>query len=120
MAIQMRRGQYAQFDPTRLVPGEIAVVLSGDGSTTDGRAVYVCVAAGSAKRLTTAEEFATAISNALADLEEAFTDDVQAATQAALDAAEEARGAMPEDMRYYITFETVGGRELPTFVDVSE
>jgi lysophospholipase L1-like esterase len=55
MAIQLRRGAYDGFDPAALLPGELAVVTSGDPCTQDGRAVYACVAAGDAKRVVTAD-----------------------------------------------------------------
>ncbi len=55
MAIQLRRGAYDGFDPAALLPGELAVVTSGDPGTQDGRAVYACVAAGDAKRVVTAD-----------------------------------------------------------------
>ena len=55
MAIQLRRGAYDEFDPAALLPGELAVVTSGDPGTQDGRAVYACVAAGDAKRVVTAD-----------------------------------------------------------------
>lgn len=53
MAIQMRRGQFEQFDPSRLLPGEWAVVLSGDSGASDGRTAYICFAAGDVKRVLT-------------------------------------------------------------------
>lgn len=56
MAIQHRRGIYAQFDPSKLVPGEWAVVLSGDPYASDGRAGYMCYAAGIVKRVATYED----------------------------------------------------------------
>lgn len=56
MAIQVRRGIFDKFDKTRLLPGEYAVVLSGDPAAKDGRAVYVCFAAGAVKRLSTYED----------------------------------------------------------------
>lgn len=56
MAIQMRRGEYAQFDPSRMLPGEWAVVLSGDSDATDGRTAYICFAAGDVKRVLTEGE----------------------------------------------------------------
>lgn len=56
MAIQMRRGQYEQFDPSRLLPGEWAVVLSGDSDASDGRTAYICFAAGDVKRVLTEED----------------------------------------------------------------
>lgn len=56
MAIQHRRGVHNEFDPTRLVAGEWAVVLSGDPSASDGRAAYVCFGAGIVKRVAVYED----------------------------------------------------------------
>lgn len=55
MAIQLRRGAYADYNPNRLKEGEIAVVKGGD-STVDGKAVYIAFAQGVTKRLATADE----------------------------------------------------------------
>lgn len=55
MAIQLRRGKYADYNPNRLKEGEIAVVKEGD-STVDGKAVYIAFAQGVTKRLATADE----------------------------------------------------------------
>ena len=63
MAIQVRRGTYSEFDPTRLLAGEMAVVTSGDPSTADGKALYVCLAAGDVRRVPTADELAAALAN---------------------------------------------------------
>ena len=51
MAIQNRRGAYTDFDPSKLLPGEYAIVLSGDPSDDNGYAVYICLASGTVKRL---------------------------------------------------------------------
>lgn len=56
MAIQHRRGAYADFDPTKMKPGEIAFVQSGDPLVSDGRAVYVCFTSGDVRRMVTQEE----------------------------------------------------------------
>lgn len=56
MAIQHRRGSYNNFDPSRLLPGEWAIVTSDDDNVPDGKAVYICFASGDVKRLTTAED----------------------------------------------------------------
>lgn len=56
MAIQHRRGIFDKFDKTRLVPGEYAIVLSGDEFARDGKAVYICFAAGDVKRMATYED----------------------------------------------------------------
>ena len=64
MAIQHRRGNFPRFDPHSLLPGEWAVVLDGDTSASDGRAVYICFAAGTVKRMATFEDMAAQIANA--------------------------------------------------------
>lgn len=51
MAIKNRRGVYTDFDPTKMVEGEFAIVQSGDPATESGEAVYICSTTGSAKRL---------------------------------------------------------------------
>lgn len=56
MAIQVRRGDYEKFDPSRLVAGEAAAVLRGDPIATDGRAAYLCFSPGVVKRLYTYED----------------------------------------------------------------
>lgn len=56
MAIRMRRGVYERFVPSKFVPGEWGVVLSGDPAAKDGRAAYVCFAAGIVKRVATYED----------------------------------------------------------------
>lgn len=56
MAIQNRRGAHSDFDPTKMVEGEIAVVKNGSPDTTDGKAFYVSFGTGSAKRIPTADE----------------------------------------------------------------
>lgn len=56
MAIQMRRGVYADFDPSKLVEGEIAFVLGGDEASHDGKSVYVCFGNGNVKRFSTYDD----------------------------------------------------------------
>ena len=97
MAIQIRRGAYGDFDPAQMVAGELAVVLSGDPSTSDGKAVYVCTAAGAVRRIATFEDMVAYLANAeeqvvsdLTDLVNAAIDDAEEATGAANDAAEAA------------------------------
>ena len=74
MAIRQRRGPYPSFDAASLLPGEVAVVLAGDPGTADGRAVYVCVSVGEAKRMVTAEEAASLVANALAAMSIQYDD----------------------------------------------
>lgn len=56
MAIQLRRGSYANFDPQKMKPAEVGVVQSGDPTSTDGKAVYVAIQAGDVKRLASIDE----------------------------------------------------------------
>lgn len=58
MAIQLRRGAYVNFDPTKMKPGEVGVVQSGDPIASDGKAAYVAFSAGDVKRLATHDELA--------------------------------------------------------------
>lgn len=88
--IQHRRGAYTDYDPSKLLPGEMAVVQSGDPNSTDGKAVYIATAAGNVKRLATAEELQSEIETAL---QEAIPEFVAEATQEAKDAADRAETA---------------------------
>ena len=54
--IQHRRGAYADYDPTKVLPGELVVVQSDDPNTDDGKSIYIGTASGVIKRLATAEE----------------------------------------------------------------
>lgn len=64
MAIQSRRGAYNKFDPQKLLPGEWAVVISGDPNAADGLAVYMCFKAGTVKRMATYEDMVENIKDA--------------------------------------------------------
>lgn len=65
MAIQMRRGAYVNFSPAKLMPGEWAVVVSGDSGAKDGKAAYICFAAGDVKRVATYEDMVDNVHNAV-------------------------------------------------------
>ncbi len=54
MAIQMRRGKYADFDPTKMLPGEWAVSLDEESGK---QIVWMCFAPGVTKRMGTLEDF---------------------------------------------------------------
>ena len=56
VVIQNRRGSYGAFDPSRLAPGEFAVVQSGDTTTDTGMALYLCISSGNILRIVTSEE----------------------------------------------------------------
>jgi ribosomal protein S20 len=77
MALQFRKGQYEQFDPNKLLPGEMAVVLSGDPATSTGRSVYICFEPGAVKRFVTYEDFETELQAATAELQQEFSDTMQ-------------------------------------------
>lgn len=66
MAIQHRRGDYSKFNSGRMVDGEIAVVLSGDPSDTDGEGVYMAFAPGKAKRIAFSDDVNKAKTDAIA------------------------------------------------------
>ena len=119
MAIQHRRGPYSQFDPTRLMPGEWAVVLTGDPATVGGKAVYMCFAAGDVKRMATFDDFSQLVEDSLAQMEGDLDDkaeqieadlDAQLAQQEASisanvlaianEAAQDARDAAQEALGY--------------------
>ena len=78
MAIQMRRGAYSDLDATKLVPGEVVIVLSGDPGLYipvveegyiegDGTGVYVCTETGTVKRLVSQDELNTLFSLIMPD-----------------------------------------------------
>ena len=77
MAIQMRRGNYADFDPTRMVAGEFAVCL-------DKGWVYMTLSPGNVIKLGTAET----IEQALA-LAQQYVSQAQTAATSADDSAED-------------------------------
>lgn len=87
MAIQNRRGAYADFVPSKMLPGEIAVVQSGDTSSSDGKSVYVAFQSGNVKRLATYTDIQTEVAKATEELvqevKDAVADDVERAEEAA-------------------------------------
>ena len=56
MALLVRQGNYSDFNPDKLRPGEWAVVLAGDPEITDGRSVFICFSGGVAKRMATRDD----------------------------------------------------------------
>ena len=67
MAIQNRRGVYTDFDPTKMKPGEFAIVQSGDPNSTDGKAVYICTTTGVVRRLVSELELGDLVDDAMAE-----------------------------------------------------
>lgn len=88
--IQNRRGQYVDFDPSKLLPGEFAIVQTGDPNTADGKAIYICVTAGNVKQIATLDELQSEIETAL---QSAIPEVVEEATREAQDAANRAEAA---------------------------
>lgn len=76
MAIQNRRGAYADFDPQKLVPGEWAVVQSGDPNSTRGKSVYMAFDVGDVERMATYEDMQENIVSATTDVQEQFADEL--------------------------------------------
>lgn len=82
MAIQNRRGKYADFNPGKAVAGEWLIVQEDDPSASDGAAAYIAFKSGQTKRVATyqdmvdnleeAVEEATAAAAASATLSESY------------------------------------------------
>lgn len=90
MAIQMRRGAYVNFNPAKLMPGEWAVVVSGDSNAKDGKAAYICFAAGDVKRVATYEDMVDNVHDAVDQNNGAI---IKQITDAADKASQQASGA---------------------------
>lgn len=90
MAIQMRRGAYVNFNPAKLMPGEWAVVVSGDSGAKDGKAAYICFAAGDVKRVATYEDMVYNVHDAVDQNNGAIIKEI---TDAANKASQQASGA---------------------------
>ncbi len=95
MAIQMRRGSYKDFDPTKLLPGEMAVVLDGD--PLDETGVYVNFSSTNTQRLATTDSIKASILaendsivNDLIEKNEKEIKDIQSDAQLAMLSANEA------------------------------
>lgn len=76
MAIQNRRGVYNDFDPSKLVAGEWAVVQSGDPNSTRGKAVYIAFNSGDVERMATYEDMEDNIDSATATIQNTLTQNV--------------------------------------------
>lgn len=68
MAIQNRRGVYIDFDASKMVAGEFAVVQSGDPDSSNGTSLYISFQSGTAKRIILADDL-DGIIGSLDDLE---------------------------------------------------
>lgn len=97
MAIQNRRGVFSEFDPAKMLPGEIAVVLTGDTSTEDGKSIYVCFAPGDVKQLATSEDLTELVMQKIVDTKTDVVDElansIGAELKTAIEASEKATKA---------------------------
>lgn len=71
MAIQMRRGLKADFDPTRMLPGEWAVSIDTDSSK---QVIWMCFGPGVVKRMGTYEDFSAQIQSIISEIDEHYMD----------------------------------------------
>ena len=90
MAIQVRRGNYADFDPDKMLPGEWACVLASDPVVEDGRSVFICFSAGNVKRMATYEDMVAQFGDMTDDIINQLTSEVDAVIIVANEAAENA------------------------------
>lgn len=92
MAIQVRRGNFEDFNPGRMLPGEWAAVLADDPVVQDGKSVFICFSAGTVKRMSTYEdmlhEINNHIENILSDIKDATTYANNAGKNASINAIE--------------------------------
>lgn len=79
MAIQMRRGQLADFDANKMLPGEFAVTID---EAVENQKVFICFSAGTVKTLATREDFEQDLAN------------IQQAIEDAREASQKANGAI--------------------------
>lgn len=97
MAIQMRRGDYNKFAPSKLLPAEWAIVQQNDPNSADGESVYIAFTSGNVKRMAMYEDMVQNVINAVeegqADIIKALTDACNAATSAANSATSAAKSA---------------------------
>ena len=54
--IQFRTCNYSDFVPSKLKPGEIVIIQSGDPESSSGKAIYACMSAGNVERMATQDE----------------------------------------------------------------
>lgn len=94
MAIQTRRGNFTEFNPNKMLPGEWATALADDPSAKDGAAVYMCFAPGNTKRMATyqdMQENIKAVTQEITDeVSEKIIKDAQEGIQIAVDGANQA------------------------------
>lgn len=90
MAIQMRRGTYAQFDPSKMKAGEWAVSTDSD---TKKQQIWMCFAPGIVKRMGTVEDFDVEIQRLIQSYLGGMAESVEKAQKSAQTATEKATSA---------------------------
>lgn len=70
----MRRGNKADFDPSKMLPGEWAVAIDSD---TQNQIVWMCFRAGVVKRMGTYEDFKEQIREATAEIKNEYKEEFQ-------------------------------------------
>lgn len=90
MAIQMRRGAYAQFDPLKMKAGEWAVSTDSD---TKKQQIWMCFAPGIVKRMGTVEDFDVEIQRLIQSYLDGMAQSVSQAQKSAQTATEKANSA---------------------------
>ena len=87
MAIQMRRGAYAQFDPSKMKAGEWAVSTDSD---TKKQQIWMCFAPGIVKRMGTVEDFDIEIQRLIRSYLDGMAQSVSQAQKSAQTASQKA------------------------------
>lgn len=90
MAIQMRRGQSVDFDPSKMLPGEWAVSTDSD---TKKQQIWMCFAPGVVKRMGTVEDFDVEVQRLFRSYLENIEQSVSKAQKSAQTATEKATSA---------------------------
>ena len=83
MSIQMRKGYYDDFDPTKMTPGEWAVSIDEDSNK---QIVWMCFAPGVVKRMGTVEDFDVEIQRLIHNQMESINTSVSNANQSEVNA----------------------------------
>ncbi|MCP1103591.1 hypothetical protein M2454_002944 [Aequitasia blattaphilus] len=110
MAITMRLGPYAKMDPIKALPGEWLVVTSGHPTAKNGRAVYLCFAAGYVKRMYTYEDAVEYLQEASAEIVQIIAKALEADIETAISSANDAtlRATQSADAAYRAEMLAIG------------
>ena len=107
MAIQNRRGAYADFNPAKMVEGEFAVVKTGDPNTNDGDAVYISTATGTAKRVALYQDIVQEVESATEEVAQELVQQINEGVAESVERAETAANAAEEAASTFTTDTTL-------------